>query len=169
MHQSRPARGYDSTSPGARQRGGGIYTPLPVGCYKELVAPVLLVAVQHHRGTLGSVAVLQESQRALNSRRRAEEQIQALAMRRHQDPICPHFGVSHKTDKTALTLHISAPSHHRVETSEGRDGIGNFSQIIKELDDSSPHFLPCGYRQKCWSRLLRGSQRDASEGSLPCP
>lgn len=78
VQQSGPTCSYDPTRPGACHRGGGINSPLPVRGYEELVFPVVLVTVEHHRGALRSVTVLQGAQKGLESSKGAQECIQVL-------------------------------------------------------------------------------------------
>lgn len=61
VHHGRPAGGDDSSWPGARYRGRGIDSPLPVWCHKVLIVTVLFITVEDHRGTFGGVAVLEKN------------------------------------------------------------------------------------------------------------
>lgn len=59
VHHRRPAGGDDPSRPGARNRGRGVDSPLPVWSYEKLVVPVLFITVEYHWGTLWCVTILE--------------------------------------------------------------------------------------------------------------
>lgn len=61
VHHGSPAGSDNSPRPGARNRGRGIDSPLPVWSYEVLVVTVLFITVQDHWGTFRGIAILERN------------------------------------------------------------------------------------------------------------